>query len=171
MKLRQFALLTLLAAFPASAEIFTISFSANSFTPAGAPQNPVSGSFIVESASATSPITAIDAVNLDIAGHTYALSEVGFSNGVFDEIGGLINGVGAIASGTDDFALTWTNVNDNLISVEFATAQTHSIWFDDTSLTFSVTPGEASVPEPSSVALLTIAAALLPFGRRKLKGS
>jgi len=132
----------------ARADIFNVSFTAAGFG-AGAPQDPVSGSFEFTAASATSAITALDSVNLTIAGHVYTLGEVGFSNGSHTLIGGTLNTPNAISSNTTDFWIRWTTASDAPLDFIYSTAGVND-FFSGSLRTFSIT----AVPEPASLALL-----------------
>jgi hypothetical protein len=151
------------------ADVFTLNFTANGFA-AGAPQNPVSGSFTYEAASATSPVTALDSVNLTIAGHTYALVDIGFlspyGGGPDTVIGGVSNGVADVTSGTDDFYLVWTTATDVPDGFLYSTPD-HGNYGASSFQSFSITP--AAVPEPSSVVLLLTIAAGLTLSLRRLR--
>ena len=71
--------------------------SFSSFTGILAPTGPISGSFTLDGSS----ITQID---LTIGTYTYSLEEVGYDNSLVG-IGGTLNGILGVASGTNDFKL------------------------------------------------------------------
>jgi hypothetical protein len=130
-----------------------VSFDVTGF-PAGAPTDPVVGSITYDAASVTAPINSLLSINLTIAGHTYSLSEVGFINaGSSELVGGLITGVGSIGAGTNDFSFGWTGSHPG--SFGYATAaDANGEFFGGTFTQFSV--AAAPVPEPASLALLTV---------------
>jgi hypothetical protein len=101
----------------AEAATFEIAFTADQFkslfndvpTP---PADPVSGTTTYQAANLGANIDSLTAISLTIAGHTYALSEIGFISPFFmneNLIGGTVNGVNAIENpggvATDDFFL------------------------------------------------------------------
>jgi hypothetical protein len=156
---------------PAFAIQVTLSFTVSGFG-AGAPTDPVTGSFTYDAPSITSDPTSLTAVNLTIGGHAYTLAEVG-SEAVGSEalIGGVVNGVDAVASGTDDFFLTWNPVSSVPDVFVYATPNTPNI-FDGTNFTqFNVTAA-TPVPEPSTWAMGLIGFGLMGFlGYRKTRGA
>jgi len=161
---------------PAGAIPITVSFTAVSFTefeesPPGPPTDPVTGSIVYDAASTTSNINALTSINLTIAGHTYLLSEVGFTSpfGINQSIFGLLNGA-FIFNGTNDFDIRWNGTTLSPFNFLYAASSTPGIFLSSTFTQFSVTAA-AAVPEPSSLALLAagVAAlcAFLPFARRR----
>jgi len=145
----------------------TVSFQVTGFG-AGAPADPIAGSFLYEAASTTSNIISLTSVNLTIAGHTYTLGDVGFISpfGANQLIGGLANGVPSVTQFTDDFALRWDE--SSLVPFDFFYATANSNVFDAFGAShftqFSVT--RATVPEPTSWALLLAGAVCLGVARR-----
>jgi hypothetical protein len=154
----------------AKADVFTVNFTASGFG-AGAPQDPLSGSFTYEAASATSPVTALDSVNLTIAGHAYTLGEVSVASpylGVYTVIGGALNGVGVVGPG-NDFGLAWNTATQAYVDFEYTVAG-GGFYSTESYQSFSITPiTTAAVPEPSSVALLLTLTAALILPRRRLR--
>ena len=134
-----------------------LDFSATGFDPAGAPVDPVTGSFSVtfDNAAAVIPdtTTGVSVTNLNIklgsapAFHYYAPLDV-------LHIGGVSNEVEGVSSLENDFSLEVGNVS--------ATPQFNHLWYTQgveglvfLSLQGNVTPSEpAAVPEPASLALL-----------------
>jgi hypothetical protein len=153
---------------PAFAIQVTLSFTVSGFG-AGAPTDPVTGSFTYDAPSITSDPTSLTAVNLTIGGRAYTLAEVG-SDTVQSEavIGGVVNGVDAVDFGTDDFFLTWTPVSSVPGVFVYATSNTST--FEGTNFTqFNVTAA-TPVPEPSTWAMMAVGFAGLGFlGYRKTR--
>ena len=160
---------------PAGAIPITVSFTAASFIEleeaVAAPMDPVTGSIVYDAASTTSNINSLTSINLTIAGHTYLLSEVGFTSpfGINQSIFGLLNGA-FIFNGTNDFDIRWNGTTLSPFNFLYAASSTPGIFLSSTFTQFSVTAA-AAVPEPSSLALLAagVAAlcAFLPFARRR----
>jgi hypothetical protein len=143
---------------PAFAIQVTLSFTASDFS-AGAPTDPVTGSFTYDAPSITSDPTLLTAVNLTIDGHAYTLPEVGFDS---NEIGGVLNGVDSVESGTNDFFLLWTPASSTPGAFVYATAKNSDDAFLSENFThFSVTA--AATPEPSTWAMMLLGFAGLGF--------
>jgi hypothetical protein len=151
------AAVTLAAATPASAVEVTLNFTATNFEPAPAPDAVVSGSFVYEAASETSPIDALLGVSLTIGGHAYALSELSFgspSGGNSQWIYGSL-GDDSIILGTNDFLFRFDHVARTGIDVYYTTTPPDFFTVNSYgSNTFSsFTQSVAAVPEPASVVL------------------
>jgi hypothetical protein len=172
------SLLSVCTLTPAGAIPITVSFTAASFIEleeaVAAPMDPVTGSIVYDAASTTSNINSLTSINLTITGHTYLLSEVGFTSpfGPSQLIFGLLNG-SRIDVFTNDFFMRWNETT--LIPFDFtyattATGATGGIFRSATFTQFSVTAATA-VPEPSTLALLAAGVAslcvVLPFARRR----
>ncbi|MFO1429272.1 MAG: PEP-CTERM sorting domain-containing protein [Candidatus Competibacteraceae bacterium] len=144
----------------AHAMIIKMDFTAADF-PGGAPQDPVSGTFSWEATSISDPINSLISVDLTINGYTYNLSELGFLNDPtgfngHSLIGGLLNGVGIAASGTNDFFFLWNRTTSQPDTFTYTTDNTDRGWvvsvlpqlgqFTQFSLT--------AVPEPPTQAIM-----------------
>jgi hypothetical protein len=151
--------------------VFQLNFTATGFA-AGAPQDPVSGSLVFEAASATSTVTALDSINLTIAGHTYALSDVfldpAYAGTTETLVGGSLNGE-ALNIGTNDFSLGWFPSSGAGHEFDYATAGTRTIFYSPTFSTFEITSVTGTVPEPASVSLLLAIGPFLLLGLRRLR--
>jgi len=147
----------------ANASPFLVDFTYTGFI---GPDPTVTGSAVFESASINSPIQSVTSINLTIAGHTYILAEVGSDVlGGSNLIGGLIDGVDTVSANTNDFILEWaysTNTPDRFI---YATAS--STVFTSRTSTFSITPVQAAVPEPATLALFSLGAVVMCLGKRR----
>jgi len=117
-------LLLALASAPARAALVDVSFAARNFagTSAPVPQDPVTGSLILQHDSAVdftgTPLNAtLVSITLSINGTAYNLANTELNpnpildNGVvsFIQIGGLLNGFGTVVGGTNDFNLVLTD--------------------------------------------------------------
>jgi hypothetical protein len=153
---------------PAFAIQVTLSFTATGFN-AGAPTDPVTGSFTYDAPSITSDPTSLTAVNLTIGGHAYTLAEVGTA--ASGAIGGVVNGVNTIAVGTDDFFLDWNPASSAPVFFAYSISSNSKKDFEGQNFTqFSVTA--AAVPEPSTWAMMALGFAGLGLvGYRKTRGA
>jgi hypothetical protein len=120
------------------------------------PQDTVTGSVTITfdpSATMSTPITPVDAVNLTIGGHTYSASEVNFQ---FSPSQGdaLVIGAGNpnnITEATDDFQLAFKPIF-TFFGFEYTTPGFEDVFVNTDGATISV-------PEPGSFALLGTALA------------
>jgi hypothetical protein len=164
------AVLALCAVSGAKAEPITVLFEADSVqtnpsTGPPAPTNPVIGTIVYDAASTTSNINSLISINLTIDGHAYTLGEVGFAEaGVFQEVGGVLNGVNTLDGGTNDFLLQWTESNFASPGLIYTVAGPASLAFS--SFTFSQFEVTAT-PEPSSVGLVLLGACWIWMRARK----
>jgi hypothetical protein len=143
---------------PAFAIQVTLSFAVTGFGP-GAPTNPVVGSFIYDAASIKSDPTSLTSVDLTIDGHAYTLAEVGFAPSV---IGGVVNGVGSVKHGFNDFFLLWNAASSTPLGFDYATPDMPSVFGAGDFTEFSVTAATPA-PEPSTWATMLIGFAGLGF--------
>lgn len=163
-----FALLLCSAA--AHAAVYKLDFSVNGFGPGvfshfATPQAVVSGSFTFSAASLGAPITSLDAVDLTIAGHTYTLPEVSFSNNNNRFLfGAIANGTGVTLASTDDFYLI---LSDSFKVFVFSQKNVFDTWSSPSISTVYTPQVTAQVPEPSTVMLLAGALGALGMVRRR----
>lgn len=164
-----YSLFALLVSQDIQASPFRLEFQFSKFGVA-APADPVSGTLIFESASANSPIEALTSFDLAIAGHAYALSEVGFSNSnpFFNRVGGLINGVNGLGATTDDFWMIWQLTDYSNWLFEYGTASGDGLYSAALVDRFVITPYRA-VPEPAPLSLIGFGAAGLAVARRRTR--
>jgi len=173
--------LTLLAAFiTASAHAIPVTTSFTAITSGG---GPISGAITWEAASPTAPIEALTSVDLTIAGHTYALEELGFlspffesPSGATDLIGATVSGLLQVNEGVDDFWLLFDRSNPAPLQLLYASS-TAPGGASSSFASFSITEGRAfafapesltnAVPEPSTLALFAAGLAGLVCGRRR----
>ena len=142
-----------------------VDFTASGF-PAGAPDDPVSGSFVYDAASTTSTINSVVSVNLTINGHSYTLAEVGSDfNSSNNVIGGLINGATAVSSGTpNDFRLIWDFAT--MASPRFTYTSSANANYAATSFSqFSISEVTA-MPEPGTLWMLLLGFIVITLIRR-----
>jgi hypothetical protein len=152
---------------PAFAIQVTLSFTASGFG-AGAPTDPVTGSFTYDAPSITSNPTLLTAVNLTIDGHAYTLPEVGVATDLIGGvIGGVLNTVSLVLRGSNDFFLAWNPASSTPEEFAYATPQT-DVFETDNFTQFSVTA--AATPEPSTWAMMLLGFAGLGFaGYRRIR--
>jgi len=148
-------------AIPAQAIPITVQFTAKEFSdtpPASPPTDPVTGTIVYEAASTTADIDSLTSINLTIDGYVYPLDEVGYISSfgapLKQIIGGKLNGVDTITSGTNDFWIVWNQ--STLMPLDFGYASSNfplNIWHSQTFDPFSITASTA-VPEPTTMLLL-----------------
>jgi hypothetical protein len=143
----------LLCAATAQAGIYKIDFIATDFQPlaysyAPAPQSSITGWITFTADTLNAPITAINAVDLTIAGHVYSVEETVYysARGADLFFGGVLTGVGAAISNTNDFFLS-------RYSLTYSVLGTQGFW-SARDFSSSVSEVAAEVPEPSSLTLL-----------------
>lgn len=151
---------------------FNLTFSAFNFVVvAGSdpvPVDPITGSLVYEASSAAGQITAINSINLTIAGHTYTLAEVGFvSTASSNLIGGLVSGPSTVAvSGADDFFITWEIDGGSFVNFAYHVARIDSTFLTETGQA-RIAPVVTGVAAPAPWLLLTAGLAGLGFCRRR----
>jgi hypothetical protein len=139
-----------------------MSFTAAGFGP-GAPDELVSGTFISEAASITSPTVPLTSISLSIGGHTYSLSELGFVNSsIVSRIYGLANSLGTLcgACGNDNFGIRWFRDARAPSLFVYTTAGIGTFFLDLPYDQISVT---TEVHEPSTLAFFATGLAGLGF--------
>jgi hypothetical protein len=137
----------------ANAGVVTLDYSFTNFDPV-APTDPVVGIITYQAASLTSPIEQLLSISMTIAGHAYSLAEIGFQSGL---IGGLVNDLFLVASGTNDFFLSFTEATSTAESFAYATKSSSEVFLSNTPTRFNVTFSNAtSVPEPDSLLLMLL---------------
>lgn len=147
---------------------FLLTFEAGPFNPGSAPDNPVTGSFIYEAATSTSPITGLSGVNLTINGNVYTLADIGFDvSGSESTIGALTNGgAGSISGGSsNDFRLVWDHTTQTASDFRYTTASTNPLFTlaNGASVSpFTIT----AIPEPGTMSLAVLLGAGALAGRR-----
>lgn len=136
----------------------TYDFLASGFG-AGAPQDPVSGSFTLTFDPAV-PLSgaAVDAISLDIAGQQYTTANTAFGfNGLDLFLGGTLNGT-AVLAGTNDFffegVVNAQGLFTDSLSFVYSTAAT------DTTFAAGQVTASTPIPEPPIWTLAAVAVLL-----------
>lgn len=168
------SLLTGVAAFliawapAARADVVTLTFSAADFS-SGSPVSSVSGQIVWTAASLIAPIDALVSIDLNVAGHPYTVSELGFGtlpSGV--AVWGLPWGSGlSAANDADDFKLVFDPATSSFIEFTIAVAgYTSAIWTADSG-DVSLRIEEGTVSEPGTFALVGATLLALAVPRRR----
>ena len=163
-------LLALGLASVAQADVYRLTFDAVGFADiAGteaAPTNQISGYLEWEGPTQFAPISSLVGVDLTIDGHSYALGDLAFLNGLetTSVIGGSVGGgSNFITAGTFDFALAFDRKGQfyNLI---YTVPGVNTSWIGRDA---TVSIQGAALPEPTSLGLLLAAIAGMGVSRRR----
>ena len=161
-----FVILTFLTSSLCHAGTVTVDFTASqffkfSFFPSQIPltnNEVVHGQIKYQSSSLAGPIESIAALDLNIAGNTFALADVGFANnGFFRIIGALPSGVSGIGSGVTDFWFDFYPEYSSAFQFLYALKGDLNLWRAGNvsmSTSFDETTNEA--PEPASLSLIAL---------------
>ena len=157
----------------AQAASFTLSFAANNFSGGGTtpPASSISGTIGYDAPTINSAITSLNSINLTIAGKSYTLGEVGFSNNSSPtlRIGGTVTGVLGLSAFTDDFLLAWNSTTLTPQVVSYNTSGSADFYSSSNFTSFSITPtATTAVPEPLTIIGTLIGGAAAVRVRKKL---
>ena len=158
----------------ASTTTFDVSFSASNFFPAGAPKDPVIGSFTVTFdptinyfTDTTTGIT-LNTLNINL-GSTFGFL-YNSTSGAF-EVGGTASGVFAVTNNTDDFQLFIANFLSGTptISTFFYSQASNADIFDANAAASSVSVSLAATPLPAALPLFATGLGVMGFLARRRK--
>jgi len=141
----------------ASASLHKVSFTATDFNSSNGslpPQDRIAGSILFTTPLNEYGTPSVQAIDLTIGSHTYTVDEIvtGLRGGGYG-FGGKSTGLDTLTSGSDDFYLYFAGRGEGF---GYSTAGLDGSWG---TIRISVRTEElASVPEPSSLALLLIGA-------------
>lgn len=155
-------------------DIIQLNFAASGFSQG--PTDAISGSFVYEAASVTSPITSLDSVSLTIDGHVYGIGDIGFlspfGGGPMTLIGGVPAGVSALQLGagqTNDFILDWVTNSGSPFDFSYTTPTVYADFPSQLNLSFTVLSVIPETPEPASIVLALSGVAVLFARARRLQ--
>jgi len=156
----------------------TIEFSASGFQNAGTQypgyDGPIHGSITWDSANPYDPMTTLTGIDLTIAGHVYALAEVGIANegSTQTAIGASPSGFNAVVGNgaAHDFLLVIDRVNPRIDAFAFTIqGKTGAIWWFPTNAQARFSAH--AVPEPGGLLLAGAALGVLGLSRRRQGGA
>ncbi len=134
------------------------------------PYSAITGKIIYEADSATSAIRSLDSIDIIIGDHQYCLTDVGFYSPLGTNsslIGGTINGVLSISSGTNDFWLVFNHMGASTSPENFyyTTKLLNNIYSTTSFSTFRI----SAVPEPAAIYLFGLGLVVLAGVGKKIR--
>jgi hypothetical protein len=156
----------------ASIVTHTYSFTASDFSPIGAPQDPVIGSFNLSFDPAGPDVTDsqigihLDSINIQFDSANISYDYVSAAHGLI--VGGIQNRANQVLSGNDDFSIAFTvdNAGDPVIDA----SHTADFFYSQTTTplnNFIASAIEVTIPEPGTLGLMFAPLFWLFAGRRR----